>query len=332
MQTPPSKRSFIMQTPPTKRSCIKNDQVSHILCKRKSFSVLTWNIWFDDRSIIRRTQFIINQVKKLKPDVLCFQEVVPQTAELLKLQLGTDYDFNKNSVDPYGCLIFSLKDHFAVFHETKMHSNMGRCLITASINFTAWDDLTNTKSINRSICICTSHFESLNFHSIREEQLAVANNNMKDFDNAILCGDFNFCSYWNFNTMQSRGVSDAKAGLENDSLSVFLPEYDDLWPLLVCPEPAEEAGESPQDATDSVDASVSPRLIEKVKGFTFDSTINTMLTSYEQMRYDRVLMKRNCDIKAVEIGLLGTEQIGCDSLGDLFPSDHFGLLAHFIVS
>mmetsp|Transcript_8122 Transcript_8122/g.8998 ORF Transcript_8122/g.8998 Transcript_8122/m.8998 type:complete len:90 (-) Transcript_8122:26-295(-) len=69
-------------------------------------------------------------------------------------------------------------------------------------------------------------------------------------------------------------------------------------------------------------------LLHDTKGWTFDTTANTMLKDHrdEHMRYDRVVT-RSSKWKPTMIKLLGDSPIssqGSDT-SPVFPSDHFGL-------
>ena len=143
---------------------------------------------------------------------------------------------------------------------------------------------------NEVIEVGTVHLESLSNHKLRIEQLKVISKVLTS-ETSIFMGDFNFCSYRNW-------VKDSLP-LENDSLKDIVPKYVDLW------------SESSQQ-TDNKDN----------KGYTFDSEVNKMLTHYEQMRYDRIMMKSH-SWKCQKIELIGNVAIK----ESLFPSDHFGLLA-----
>jgi endonuclease/exonuclease/phosphatase family metal-dependent hydrolase len=111
------------------------------------------------------------------------------------------------------------------------------------------------QSQNEAITIGNIHLESLNFHRIREQQLGISYNILRRYNFSILCGDFNFCSNRNY-FLNSHP-------LENDSLYKIMIDYRDLWLDMK----AEE------------------------KGFTFDSTVNKMLSQHETMRYDRIIYR-----------------------------------------
>lgn len=138
------------------------------------------------------------------------------------------------------------------------------------------------------LSVATVHLESLRHSSqLRGAQLELIFETLADADNAIIMGDFNFCASWRD---------------ENDRLS---PAYRDLWPLI------------------HGDAA----------GFTEDTSVNTMrhLVSGKDkhVRFDRILLKSAPSQRvwdATSIKLIGTEPIRPD-LPEVFPSDHFGLVA-----
>ncbi|MFT3925831.1 MAG: endonuclease/exonuclease/phosphatase family protein [Myxococcales bacterium] len=67
--------------------------------------------------------------------------------------------------------------------------------------------------------------------------------------------------------------------------------------------------------------------LESSPGYTRDTTRNTMLARIKDDRHqriDRIFVKSDCFVPR-EIRLLGTDAL--DSAGEVFPSDHFGLVA-----
>jgi tyrosyl-DNA phosphodiesterase 2 len=128
----------------------------------------------------------------------------------------------------------------------------------------------------------------------------IAEKILAPYDTAILVGDFNFDSTRNFNEGGDYlGYICALViltRLENEVLVEILPQYVDTWPLL-----------HPND-----------------KGYTYDSEVNSVIKHYEQMRYDRVMIRSKTWVPT-HISLLGNQPIKTN----LFPSDHFGLCATF---
>jgi len=123
-------------------------------------------------------------------------------------------------------------------------------------------------------------------------------------------GDFNFGSDKNFSLIAQRRRlisqgkdpysiqhSDLNEVLENEVLRIEMPDYEDIWENI-----------HPNDP-----------------GYTFNSHLNPNIYSYEEMRYDRMIMKSTTWI-ATLIEIVGNEPVGTDNNGNIFlPSDHFGL-------
>ena len=127
------------------------------------------------------------------------------------------------------------------------------------------------------LVIGTVHLESLANPRMRVEQLKICARVLAPFPDAMLVGDFNFDSERNFKAPHEP--------LENAALAV-LEGFTDLWPSLR-PEP----------------------------GKTFDSTLNPYIEQYEQMRYDRVMVKL-AGWRPEDIRMVGDE-----------PLDHIQLTA-----
>lgn len=144
------------------------------------------------------------------------------------------------------------------------------------------------------VSIGTVHLESLDSADLRRRQLELISPILGKVPHAALTGDFNFDSDRNF---REDGLP-----LENRSLKDFFEEYSDVWPTL-----------RPNE-----------------KGYTYDSKANAVIKKYEQMRYDRILWKsENSKWVPTEIKLFGTEPLSSLTTQDLYPSDHFGLVADF---
>jgi len=167
---------------------------------------------------------------------------------------------------------------------------------------------------NSSLAVCTVHLESLDGADIRREQLKAISTHLKDYNNAIIMGDFNFDELRSFEdileirNLRNKGdklalVSSLPVNTttcENNVLAEILPDYVDIWKILH---------------------------VEDV-GYTFDSEINANLHGeYEQMRYDRVVLKSAKNYwKPSLVTLIGDKPIGNAGNVDIFASDHFGLL------
>mmetsp|Transcript_30097 Transcript_30097/g.39628 ORF Transcript_30097/g.39628 Transcript_30097/m.39628 type:complete len:302 (+) Transcript_30097:139-1044(+) len=272
-------------------------------------SLLSWNIWFDQLGQTKRFNTILEKSLALKPDVICFQEVVP---DFIRLAMNTpglleEYEISDDgsgsSVSPYGVLMMvknNLKPEFA-FHE--MATNMYRQLLTAKLGA-------------QDVFVGTVHLESLNQHPYREAQLQLAKDVLDQCENSILCGDFNFCSYRNFVP---------KGKLENESLKEILPEYTDIWPLLR----PEEKGYT-YDSENNV-------MIHRYERMRYDRIVAKLssglsVVSVELIGTDKIIneeSKKSEDENAVPKSEWDDESYECPA--EFHCSDHFGLFAEFLL-
>ncbi len=193
--------------------------------KPKSLNVPTWNVWFEEYEFQRRYDHILDITENLRPDVACFQEVTELFLETLQSRHGIlkEYelsypDLKGNTVSGYGVITLVKKIWQPTFKTYEFPTKMSRKFLLASLQ-------TEEKIVqNSSFCVGNAHLESLNNHSVREEQLKVCTEVFKDYTNYVLVGDFNFCSYRNYQGRSGK--------LENDSLQNILPDIVDLWPAL----------------------------------------------------------------------------------------------------
>lgn len=274
-----------------------------------NLSVLTWNIWFSRYGRHIRHEEILNISRKLEPDVICLQEVIPSFLDRVKASsyFTSRYSFSDpnldgSTIDTYGVLIMSKKELTSKYSIIPLPSVYWRKLVVAELNFGS-----------DKFAVGSVHLESLNAHSTREIQLGICNDTLNQYQNSILCGDFNFCSHSNYN---------GRGPLENESLLRIMPEYIDLW----------------------------PQLHPDRMGFTFDSAANPMIGKEERMRYDRIVYRSTPGSsratvvwRPVKMELIGDTPIkrqdGSTVMVDhkhtenlkvpLLPSDHFGLYAEF---
>lgn len=170
-----------------------------------------------------RMHAVIDILLSSNADVINLQEVTAWSEEMIKThpQLMEKYFVSSNVVGRYGVLQLALKTRHPTFTTISMPTNMGRDLLAVQVFV----------GDNKPVLVCGAHFESLSSAPIRKEQLQVASITMKDFSNSILCGDFNFCSYRNYDR--------SNLILENDVLMEVLPDYDDVWSTIVWPKKEE---------------------------------------------------------------------------------------------
>jgi endonuclease/exonuclease/phosphatase family metal-dependent hydrolase len=243
---------------------------------------------------------ILETTLSLEPDVICYQEVIEpfvviiiQNQEILRRYSISSYDCSKR----YSILTLVRRELDAKFFAVEFPTRMGRSLLTACFEI---DD--------ERYAVGNVHLESLNSHPTREKQLQ------------ILVGDFNFCSYRNFDKDQTP--------LENDSLTTYLAGFFDTWEYY--------QALSQTSVLNSVDASYeSPPPKDAPRpdaGLTFDSAVNRNIKQFERMRYDRIMATNSLTLKwnLDSIRMIGTEPLSKEESNKLvWPSDHFGLFLTF---
>ncbi len=289
----------------------------------KSIKVQTWNVWFDQFQRKNRFDAILEETLRNLPDVACFQEVTMEFIQKVNSnqvlsELYYSSDRNGNTIQRYGVLTLAKKELQPKFVFHTFPTEMGRKLLLTELN-----DFGENR-----VCVGNVHLESLSNETLRAKQLKVCCTVFKNYQSYILCGDFNFCSYRNYF---------GGSPLENDNFSSILPNAVDIWSAL-----------HPLEA-----------------GYTFDGNINCLVSdSKEQMRYDRIVAFLNNPgwIEQSTIRIIGNvpiresgvssatisssandfstppralsrvlRDIYGKSIVDVYPSDHFGLLAELSI-
>ena len=256
-----------------------------------SLSVMTFNVWFDDMAYVIRLAALSRLILASSADVVCLQEVTPRFARLLCEDpalraagyVASDADGAGATVQPYGVMILCKCGLAPTFSFHDLPTSMARRLLVATLH-----------TARGPFVVATVHLESLDNQPRRAAQLAMARKVLSRATAAIgggggggdsgdsgsggcpsvLCGDFNFCSYRNFNPEPPMSIglllesgSSPRRALENDALQRLLPQHVDVWPLLRCGKDGEDSG------------------------YTFDSEVNENIGNQqrEQMRYDRIM-------------------------------------------
>ena len=163
-------------------------------------TVLTLNVWFDAHAQDVRYAAQIDLFSRLQPDVISLQEVTETYLTALKAALTTvpsltAYTLSEPSLRHsfYGTALLIKSSLAPVFSRHELSSEMERELLLARILIGS-----------RVVTIGCVHLESLNSVQIRRLQMEQCYALLADKD-AILCGDFNFCSHWNYKEMQMAG-------------------------------------------------------------------------------------------------------------------------------
>ena len=120
--------------------------------KSENFSVVSYNLWFDQMCQIERIQQIICIIFSLRPDVVCLQEVTPRIYSIFDSLLREVYNFSKTEIkNSYETLILSrhkiTRSVTFPFRSTKM----GRDLHIIEIE----------REDKTSVTVGTMHLESL---------------------------------------------------------------------------------------------------------------------------------------------------------------------------
>jgi hypothetical protein len=214
-------------------------------------------------------RFVINLIIKVKKGFI--NRILNE--DWVKNEYFVSDNLNGFRVLPYGTFILS-KIPVNSFKYTQFPSKMSRKLLTATIIIN-----------NESFQISTVHLESLSNSKLRNQQLKIASEVLKD-DTSLLMGDFNFDSLKNHIDILP---------LENDCLKEYFPDFLDLWSHL-----------------------------RNERGYTFDNEVNHMIKGKDRSRYDRIIMKSE-SWECEKIEIIGNDPIQIDDTVKIFPSDHFGL-------
>jgi len=199
---------------PSSATWVHDRTAPALVARPATLTVVTWNTWFAPYAFEPRFRGLLQVIHARRPDVICLQEIIPESLEMLLAEpwIRADYrisDAQGDTLDGYGVVLLSrLPLRALALHELPSH--MGRRLLAAEVD-----------TGNGILVIGTAHLESLKHNrELRAEQLAEILPLLKAAGaDAMLVGDFNFCSSW---------------AAENANLD---PEFIDLWPALRGREP-----------------------------------------------------------------------------------------------
>lgn len=266
-----------------------------------SISVLSYNIWFDEFKRYERLNALIDIINKYDPDVICLQEVIPETYEILKSQLVNYPNYFPNELHmAYGCVIFSKYDIVQTYNKFYPETQMGRNLLAITIKRKIFlSEIEGIKTIN--LTIATSHFESLfgAINSTKTSQYIHARktlDSMYDSNNPII-----FCCDSNI--------------LKNEEQYFFT---DSSW----------------------VDSFIefNSHISKDMDGFTYDTRLNKNLITRNlkeiRSRIDRILyrgtMLKLTDYKMIQNSISNNLFDDLQNVSE--PSDHFGIISTFHLS
>ena len=271
-----------------------------------TFTVISYNIWFDDALTAERTMSLVKMISDINPDAICLQEVRPHIYSFLINILGNyRYHFPKKLSKSYDCVIFSKYPIKKCLEYPYDNSTMGRSILITTIDYSSefmnksydpyhgkTEDGVSVDKIE--IVVTNTHFESLfkkkHLNKTKVEQFEIASNILEglftNFKNVIMCADTNVLHHeeHKFNEY-----------FDNNS-------WIDSW---------KEKGSS---------------LINK---YTYDSDSNIYLKSrFPNVKYksriDRIVFK-SYNLILEEFGMLKSDGKVIE------PSDHFGIYSKFII-
>lgn len=174
-----------------------------------ALTLVTWNVWFAPYAFEARFRALLGVISARRPDIVCLQEIIPESLAMLLAEpwIRDEYrisDARGDTFDSYGVVILSRLPVRAL-SLSELPSHMGRKLLWAELDSGAG-----------SLVAGAVHLESLKPNrDVRAEQLSEIFPILRSAGaDALLAGDFNFCSSW---------------AAENANLD---PEFVDLWPAL----------------------------------------------------------------------------------------------------
>lgn len=255
--------------------------------------LLTWNMdGLDGRDLKARTRAVCRLIRTRRPHVVFLQEVVPQTLDLMKSDLGADYSIHIPSI-----LTFA---YFTAILVTKKSPKV--CLDGEPVTFDFPNSTMGRQLLQLFIKVCdipiglfTSHMESLRDNSRhRVEQLKqtlefIEEQNSLFQRTCIFGGDLNL-----------RDEEVTEVGLP--------PAVGDVWE--VCGRREEH---------------------RYTWDITENNNLVWRFPNKPRLRFDRLYLSPTDGkhVRASLFELVGKERIaGCNR----FPSDHWGLWAVFLVS
>jgi len=242
--------------------------------EKKSLIFVTYNILGDAVEVKTRSPALMMLLQASNADVIALQEVVPWFSSLVaKEEWAKAYQATKIRPEDAGgqWILSKLPIEKAAIH--RLPGPQGRTVL-----------ITTIRVGTRRMDVATTHLESpLADGLVRAKQLEAVWPRLRDADDAVFLGDFNF----------GDGEAEEKR---------IDPGYLDLWKSL-----------KPGDS-----------------GFTWNIEASGMakkgsFPGEKSRRLDRILL-RSTLWKAKSIQIIGDQPVN-PGKKDLFPSDHFGLLA-----
>jgi tyrosyl-DNA phosphodiesterase 2 len=281
---PVVQRLAISRFDAAKRAWLEAETADEDVCLPK-LTCTTFNTWFQGGERELRYGGLLSALQRSDADVIVLQEVTTLLLEMIQAAdwIRSSYrfaraPFRSNAIPSHGVMLLSrLPLRHATLHPIPTH--MGRSLLTAECR------INGTRFV-----FATAHLESMKPNAdVRAEQLRAIFAVLEDAQDAVLAGDFNFCSSWTE---------------ENDRID---RRYGDAWAALHPGEPG---------FTQDTDIN---RMLAQAKRETKRLRIDRIL-----LRSDAGHGRWTPE----SVRLIGAEPVSLDH-PRIFPSDHFGVTATF---
>jgi len=144
-----------------------------------SLSILSFNIFFDKINLKERTEKICSKILDIKADIVCLQEVIYNSYEIIREKLNNEY-----------VLSYFYKDYREYFEIILVKNK--KVQMSGSFKFHSYQNRGLSWIVIEDILVCTSHLESLsNNKKIRNTQLNQLFNFTQRYENWIFIGDTN---------------------------------------------------------------------------------------------------------------------------------------------
>eukprot|EP01121_Diplochlamys_sp_Union-15-3_P006997 TRINITY_DN1758_c0_g1_i4.p1 TRINITY_DN1758_c0_g1~~TRINITY_DN1758_c0_g1_i4.p1 ORF type:complete len:299 (-),score=35.49 TRINITY_DN1758_c0_g1_i4:32-823(-) len=220
--------------------------------KLNKLRFVTWNVWFANYQYTSRSEQICKILQETNADVICLQEVLADFINILKRQ-----EWVKQYYLSDASTLGDTLERYGVLLISRFP--LAKLSLHNLPSYMGRSLLRTDFIINSDIfSVATVHLESLDNAPLREQQIKVIAAILKNSTHATVMGDFNFDAYTNIYDQNKDGP------LENLVLPKYVPDFIDVWSEL-----------HPHD-----------------KGYTYDSSVNTMLhhPTHDKTRIDLSLI------------------------------------------
>ena len=256
--------------------------------------IMSWNLWWKFDNYLERQEAIFSEIKNLKPDIMCLQEVweeedesqAEKIADLLgyKFVYGKSFDFDGVAFGNAIVSKYPIKDYSVNYMAAEPEYDEKRLLLHAQILY---------KEMNLDV-MCTHLNYKYEHQHVREDQvkyiLEYISKLKKNKFPVILCGDFNADP----NSDEIRLITGHRKSINGTVLR-------DSWIIT-----------NPED-----------------HGFTWSNRNSYAKKTLEfDRRIDYIFVG-----KAGSKGMgypLSSFLVGTDKNNNVFPSDHFGIMTHLV--